>query len=84
MDIELETIILGRSFMKHHAKYKDTYLKYIQFRTLHKRFYTHEKLHKIKRANICSICRNEVDSVEHMFFNSEVSKELYGPVSMTG
>ena len=40
MDTEMETIRLGRSFMKPHLKYKDTYLKYIQFRTLHNISYT--------------------------------------------
>ena len=25
LDIEVETISVGRSFMKHHTKYKDTY-----------------------------------------------------------
>ena len=57
--IEIETISVGRSFMKHHQKYKDTYLKYIQFRTLHHRFYTNEKLFKvgIKTTNVwCFFC----------------------------
>ena len=43
-DIEMEKISPGRSLMKHHTKYNDTYLKYIQFRTFHKKCYTNEKL----------------------------------------
>ena len=43
-EIEIENISLSRSFLKHHLRYKDTYLKYIQFRTLHHRFYTNENL----------------------------------------
>lgn len=39
---EMETSSLGICFMKHHLRYKDTYLKYIQFCTLHHRFYTNE------------------------------------------
>ena len=35
IEIEIESFSLNRSFQKHHLKYKDTYLKYIQFRTLH-------------------------------------------------
>ena len=38
---------LSRSFNYHHLRYKDTYLKYIQFRTLYHRFYTNETLFKI-------------------------------------
>ena len=33
--------------LKHHTKCQDTYLKYIQFRTLYKRFYTNDKLSKL-------------------------------------
>ena len=31
VDIELSKICIGRSFLNQHLKYKDTYLKYIQF-----------------------------------------------------
>ena len=53
--IEVETISLGRSFLKHQLKYKDTYLKYIQFIIVHNRFYTNEKLFKMgmKSSNVC-------------------------------
>ena len=73
-EIELSTICIGRSFLNHHLKYKDTYLKY----TLHKRFYTNEKLHKmgIKESNLCGMFRLEVDSVEHMLLFGEHSKKL--------
>ena len=46
-DFNLNSFEFGRSFHKHHLLYKDTYLKYIQFRTLHHRFYTNEKLFKM-------------------------------------
>ena len=49
LDIEVETISVGRSFMKHHTKYKDTYLKYAQFRTLHLNILYHCKT--VKDAN---------------------------------
>ena len=45
--IDIEGFCLSKSFHYHHLKYKDTHLKYIQFRTLHHRFYTNEKLHKM-------------------------------------
>ena len=67
IDIELSTICIGRSFLNHHLKYKDTHLKYIEFGTLFKRFYENEKLHKmgIKVSYLCGMCPLEVDSVEH-------------------
>ena len=40
--LEIESISISRSFVKHHTVYKDTYLNYIQFRTLHHRFYTND------------------------------------------
>ena len=33
-DIDLSTISISRSFLKHHLKYKVTYLNYIQFQNL--------------------------------------------------
>ena len=41
------TITFSRSFIKHDSYFKDTYLKYIQFHILHKRFYTNAKLFKM-------------------------------------
>ena len=75
-DIEIETINLGRSFLRHHMKYKGTYLKYIQFCTLHKRFYTSTKLSKmgIKESVSCGICK----IVERMLFKCTVSIMVSG------
>ena len=66
---------LSTSFSLHHAMYQNTYLKYIQFSTLHKRFYTNEKLYKmgIKESSICSMCTVSEDSVEHMLINCPIS-----------
>ena len=51
----------------------------IQFRTIHKRFYTNDKLFKmgIKNSPLCSLCKIERDSVEHMLFDCPVSKDLW-------
>ena len=68
-DFDFNSFEFGRSFHKHHLLYKDTYLKYIQFRTLHHRFYTNEKLFKmgIKKSSLCGFCNESSDSIEHMF-----------------
>ena len=69
---------MRRSFNKHHLIYKDTYLKYIQFRTLYHRFFTNEKLFNIgiKKSNLCCFCKVSVDSIDHMFLQCEISLEL--------
>ena len=73
---------LSTSFNLHQATYKDTYLKYIQFCTLHKRFYTKEKLYKmgIKTSALCTFCNTENDSVEHMLIECNIIKDLWGEV----
>ena len=81
----METIGLGRSFMKHHANYKDTYFKYIQFRNLHNRFFTDEKLFKmsIKPSNICGFSKTEIDSklTSTYVLKCEVSKNLWSDIN---
>ena len=43
--LNLENIDITRSFVYHN--FTDCYLKYTQFRTLHRRFYTNDKLNKM-------------------------------------
>ena len=81
-EYKLCTNDLSTSFNLYHANYKDTYLKYIQFRTLHKRFYTNEKLYKMgmKASALCTFCDDENDSVEHMLIECNVVRELWSEV----
>ena len=81
-ELNIESSDFSRSFRFHHNIYKDTYLKYIQFRTLHHRFYTNEKLFKmgIKKSNLCCFCQIHVDSLEHMFLQCDISLELWESV----
>ena len=71
-----------KSFLQHHLRYKDTYLKYIQFRTLHHRFYTNEKLFKmgIKNLDQCSFWESNTGSVEHMLIKCDISRDLWNSV----
>ena len=68
-ELEMESISVSRSFIKHHSVYKDTHLKYIHFCTWHHRFFTNDKLFLIgiKPTNICGMCNQAEDSIEHMF-----------------
>ena len=83
-DFEFNSFEFGRSFHKHHILYKDTYLKYIQFRTLHHRFYTNEKLYKmgIKKSGMCGFCNEYLDSIEHMFLACVHSQELWDSIQL--
>ena len=82
LEVDIESFCLSKSFHFHHLHYKDTYLKYIQFRTLHHRFYTNEKLYKmsIKRSDKCSFCLETIDSVEHMLIQCPIIRNLWGCV----
>ena len=81
-NIEIESYSLGRSFAKHHRFYNDTCLKYIQFCTLHYRFFTNDRLFimGIKNSNLCGMCQTEEDSIEHMLLFCEVSRHLWTEV----
>ena len=83
-DLELLSFSIGKSFNFHHQKYKDTYLKYIQFRTLHHRFYTNDLLLKmgIKNSNLCSFCLQQFDSISHMLLFCNTSINLWERVQM--
>ena len=71
-----------RSFTFHHSLLTDCYLKYIQFRTLH-RFYTNDKLSKmgIKSTSLCTFCKIHQDSVEHMLICCPIITELWKKVN---
>ena len=60
----------------------DIYLRYIQFRTLHRRFYTDNILHKmkIKPSPVCGHCREVEDSNEHMLVSCSESQKLWREV----
>ena len=81
-ELDFNSFDLSRSFQRHHLIYKDTYLKYIQFRTLHHRFFTNEKLFKmgIKGSDLCGFCHVHTDSIEHMFLDCEISIDLWNEV----
>ena len=81
-ELEMESISVSRSFIKHHTVYKDTYLKYIQFRTLHHGFYTNDKQFLIgkKTTKICGMCNQAEDSNKHMFLECTQSIRLWSAV----
>ena len=77
----IEVFSMRKSFSKLNLV-DDIYLRYIQFRTLHRRFYTNNILHKmkIKPSPLCEMCNTEDDSNEHMFINCTISQQLWREV----
>ena len=82
-ELEFSNFKLQKSFHLHHTSFKDCYLKYTQFRTLHRRFFTNDKLHKmgIKPSDQCSFCKASTDSVDHMILYCTVVQELWANVN---
>ena len=82
--LNFENIDISRSFVHHNSIFKDCYLKYTQFRrTLHRRFYTNDKLYKmgIKNSDKCTFCHDESDSVEHMLLRCNVIKNFWDRIN---
>ena len=68
--------------MKTNVLIDDIYLKYIQFRTLHYRFYTNDLLLKcgISDTDICSQCKTDKDNNSHMLLYCTLSIVLWDQV----
>ena len=79
---KLGDIMVLYDFKKSFSKismFDDIYLRYIQFRTLHRRFYTNNLLFKmkIKESPNCNFCKELEDSNEHMLLECENVKDLW-------
>ena len=77
LDHRVETFNFRKSFSRI-SMFDDIYLRYIQFRTLHRRFFTNNLLHKmkIKDSPTCAFCLKEEDSNEHMLIECENVQKL--------
>ena len=78
-----ETFSMRKSFIKINLV-DDVYLRYIQFRTLHRRFYTNDILYKIKSkdSSLCEICNDEMYSIEHMLITCSKTQHLWREVEL--
>ena len=67
------------SFSRTNYIVDDIYLKYIQFRTLHYRYFTNDILVKIgiKDNSVCSMCKSEIDSNFHMLIDCPKTTNLW-------
>ena len=76
-----ETFDFRKSFSRINM-FDDMYLRYIQFRTLHCRFFTNN-IHyemRIEDSPLCDFCHEEEDSNEHMLIEFENVKTLWHEV----
>ena len=69
--LSLNTTAVRKSFIQTYFLFDDVYLKYIQFCTLHYRFFTNDMLKKcnIKQSDVCDFCKEESDSNLHILIN---------------
>ena len=67
-----------RRFFSKISMFDDIYLRYIQFRTLHRRFFTNNILFKmrIKDSPLCNFRQKYDDSNKHMLIECEKVKSL--------
>ena len=81
-DIIITPNDVRNSFTTTHRMIDDIYLKYIQFRTLHYRFFTNDVLVKcrIKEVDTCSICDTDNDSNFHMLVTCSRVRDVWSCV----
>ena len=81
LDSQLDTFSFKKSFSRINM-FDDVYFRYIQFRTLHRRFFTNNILFKMKQktSTLCDFCQKEEDSNEHMFLQCEIVKGIWREV----
>ena len=63
--------------------FDEVFLKYVQFRTLHHRFFTNDLLKKCNLidSDSCSCCKTEIDSNFHMLIKSTVVDVLWNDLT---
>ena len=81
-DLSLTPIEISKSFKRHSTLIDDSYAKYIQFRTLHQRFFTNDRLFKIgiKNNDLCSMCLTEPESNSHMLLHCHITKNIWSDI----
>ena len=77
----IEIFSMRKSFIKINLV-DDIYLRYIQFRTLHRRFLTNNLFYKMKMkpSPLCEMCNTDEDSNEHMLIKCTISQRLWREV----
>ena len=80
--LSLNTTEVSMSFIQTNMLFDDVFLRYIQFRTLHHRFFTNDMLIKcnIKQSDVCDFCNEESDSNLHMIISCNIIQALWQEV----
>ena len=57
----------------------ETKIREFQYKVLNNIVFTNEKLFKIKMIDSpqCTFCKNEIESLEHLFYNCEITRSLW-------
>ena len=66
---EIDYNVIENAFKEIPKMNENAYQKYLQFKLLHLRTATNEKLFKmnIKNTNICPLCKSHIESINHVF-----------------
>ena len=61
---------------------ESVYYKYLQFKLLHNRAITNEKLQimKISDSNICKVCMAEIETIKHVFIECIHVREIWSQI----
>ena len=78
-----DTILWSNVYRRANKVPLDTKTKEFQYKFLHDLLANNYWLHKwkIKQSNICHLCDNEVDTIEHMFWSCEATQRFWVDVS---
>ena len=66
---EMSKVNLSQSFKKIDKDIDCTYVRYLQFRLMHRIIFTNELLHRMKIVDSpeCPLCNNIPETIEHLF-----------------
>ena len=81
---EISEANLSQSFKKKHKDIDCTYVRYLQFRLLHRRIFTNELLYRMKIVDSpeCPPCNNTPETVEQAFLECQKIHTLWRQVEV--
>ena len=79
---EISEVNLSQSFKKRDRYVASKYIRYLQFRLLHRRIFTNELLYRMKIVDSpeCPLCNNIPQTIEHAFIECQKIHTLWRQV----
>ena len=81
---EISEVNLSQSFKKIDKDIDFTYVRYLQFRLLHRRIFTNELLYRMKIVDSpeCPLCDNIPETIEHAFLECQKIHSLWRQIEV--